>query len=110
MATRIMIFAQRSNKFEMATDECGQVVVYTDVCKKTAVGTPRCGVPAPCRRGTGASPSDGLVALATECSAAERGGDGAARHPYLCFTAPGRKGAKYVGWLDFKLCVAFALL
>ena len=51
------------------------------------VGTPRCGVPAPCRRGTGASPGDGFVTLGTECSAAERGGDGAARHPYLCFVA-----------------------
>ena len=30
--------------------------------------------------------------VAAKCSAAERGGDGAARHPYLCFVAPGRKG------------------
>jgi hypothetical protein len=44
------------------------------------VGTPR-------RRGTGVSPSDRFVALRTECSAAERGGNGAARHPYLCFVA-----------------------
>jgi hypothetical protein len=51
------------------------------------VGTPRCGVPAPYRRRTGVSPSDRFVALRTECSAAERGGDGAARHPYLCFVA-----------------------
>jgi len=51
------------------------------------VGTPRCGVPAPCRRGTGVLPSDQFVALGTECSAAERGGDGAARHPYLGFVA-----------------------
>ena len=31
--------------------------------QKAVVGTPRCGVPAPCRRGPGASPSDGLAAL-----------------------------------------------
>jgi len=55
------------------------------------VGTPRCGVPAPCRRGTGASPRDQFVALGTECSAAERGGGGAARHPYLGFVATGSK-------------------
>ena len=30
------------------------------------VGAPRCGVPAPCRRGTGASPSDQFVALALQ--------------------------------------------
>src|SRR5437762_13543271 len=34
------------------------------------VGTPRCGVPAPCRRGTSASLRDQFVALGTECSAA----------------------------------------
>ena len=56
------------------------------------VGTPRCGVPAPCRRGTGASLRDRFGALGTESSAAERGGDGAARHPYLCLIAPGRNG------------------
>ena len=59
------------------------VTAYTEL----KVGAPRCGVPAPCRRGTGASPSDQFVALGTECSAAERGGDGAARHPYLGFFA-----------------------
>jgi hypothetical protein len=65
--------------------------------KNVEVGTPRCGVPAPCRRGTGASLSDGFVTLATECSAAERGGDGAARHPYLCFAALGRNGCETCG-------------
>jgi hypothetical protein len=65
--------------------------------KNVEVGTPRCGVPAPCRRGTGASLSDGFVTLATECSAAERGGDGAARHPYLCFAALGRNGCEICG-------------
>ena len=64
---------------------------------KAEVGTPRCGVPAPCRRGTGASPIDQFVALVTECSAAERGGDGAARHPYLCFVAPGRSSQEMSG-------------
>jgi len=42
-----------------------------------------------------------LVALGTECSAAERGGDGAARHPYLCFVAPGRSGPE-ISWLNLK--------
>ncbi|MEO8427451.1 MAG: hypothetical protein ABI651_10095 [Verrucomicrobiota bacterium] len=64
---------------------------------RTVVGTPRCGVPAPCRRGTGASPSVGFMALATGNSAADRGGDGAARHPYLCFTAPGGYGYEIFG-------------
>jgi hypothetical protein len=54
--------------------------------KNVEVGTPRCGVPAPCRRGTGASPSDGFVTLARECSAAERGGDGAGAIP--AFASP----------------------
>jgi hypothetical protein len=69
-----------------------------NVSTKAAVGTPRCGVPAPCRRGTGASQSDGFVALGMECSAAERGGDSAARHPYLRFAVP-RPGTvmKYAG-------------
>ena len=49
------------------------------------VGTPRCGVPAPFGRGTGDLPSYGFVALDTECSAAERGGDGVARHPLPLF-------------------------
>jgi hypothetical protein len=52
----------------------------------------RCAVPAPCRRGTGAPLSNRFVALGAEYSAAERGGDGAARHPYLCLIAPGRNG------------------
>ncbi|MEO8426978.1 MAG: hypothetical protein ABI651_07700, partial [Verrucomicrobiota bacterium] len=64
---------------------------------QSAVGTPRCGVPAPCRRGTGGSPGDGFVSLATECSAAERGGDGAARHPYLCLAALGKIGREICG-------------
>ena len=59
-------------------------------------GTQRCGVPAPCRRGTGASSNDRFAALGTERSAAERGGDGAARHPYLCFAAPGRNGCSRI--------------
>jgi phosphate-selective porin OprO/OprP len=63
------------------------------------VGTPRCGVPAPCRRGTGDSPSDQFVPLGTECSAAERGGDGAARHPYLGFVAS-RGNAHEISELD----------
>jgi hypothetical protein len=58
---------------------------------------PRCGGPAPCRRGTVASPGDGFVALGTECSAAERGGDGAARHPYLGFVASGRNSHEIPG-------------
>ena len=59
-------------------------------------GTQRCGVPAPRGRGTGASSYDGFVALGTERSAAERGGDGAARHPYLCVAAPGRNGCSTI--------------
>ena len=69
---------------------------YTEV----EVGTPRCGVPAPCRRGTGPSPTDQFVALGTECSAAERGGDGAARHPYLGFVASRGNAHEISGLID----------
>jgi hypothetical protein len=68
-----------------------------DISTEVKVGTPRCGVPAPCRRGTGPSPSDQFVALGTECSAAERGRDGAARHPYLGFVASCEMLMKYPG-------------
>jgi len=37
------------------------------------------------------------VALGTECSAAERGGDGAARHPYLGFVASGGNSGQISG-------------
>src|SRR6185369_16321044 len=72
------------------------------------VGTPRCGVPAPCRRGTGVLPSDQFVALGTECSAAERGGDGAARHPYLGFVAS-RGNAHEISELELGLVVLTAV-
>ena len=71
----------------MHNDFSSRPDALTRMFHTTAVGTPRCGVPAPCRRGTGASPSDGFVALAKACSAAERGGDGVACHPYLGFVA-----------------------
>ena len=63
--------------------------------KDVEVGTPR-------RRGTGASRSDGFVTLATKCSAAERGGYGAARHPYLCFAALGRNGCEICGLSEMR--------
>ena len=69
------------------------------------VGTPRCGVPAPRKRGTGASQSDQFMALGTECSAAERGGDGAARHPYLGFVASRRNAHEISGlglWVSYS--------
>ena len=47
--------------------------------REAEVGTLRCGVPAPCRRGTGVSSSDGFVALSTRYSDAERCWDAAAR-------------------------------
>lgn len=45
------------------------------------VGTPRCGVPAPFRRGTTLADASFVEAARTVCSAAERGGDSAARCP-----------------------------
>ena len=53
----------------------------------TAVGTPRCGVPAPFRRGTFAPRHGHRARDNAHGSAAARGGDGAARRPYLSLRA-----------------------
>jgi len=76
----------------MHNDSLSRPNALARIFRTSAVGTPRCGAPAPCRRGTGASPSEGFLGLLKACSAAERGGGGAARHPYHSFAAPGRNG------------------
>ena len=72
----------------MHNDSLSRPNALARIFRTSAVGTPRCGAPAPCRRGTGASPSEGFLGLLKACSAAERGGGGAARHPCLCFAGP----------------------
>ena len=58
--------------------------------KDVEVGTPR-------RRGTGASPSDGFVTLATKCSAAERGGTAQRAIPTLVSLPRAEMLMKYPG-------------
>ena len=84
---RVAVLASRSQFQHGSIFMCVWKTPNPDIHTQVKVGTPRCGVPAPCRRGPGLSPSDQFVALGTKCSAAERGGDGAARHPYLGFVA-----------------------
>jgi len=68
-----------------------------DIHTQVKVGTPRCGVPAPCRRGTGPSPSDQFVALGTKCSAAERGGTAQRAIPTLVSLPRAEMLMKYPG-------------
>jgi arylsulfatase A-like enzyme len=59
-------------------------------------GTPRCGIPAPFKRGTARRLHARRRRMATRCSAAERSGDGPAGHPTLPWAEPRMLGYEFL--------------
>ena len=77
----------RAKRRAAPPSRCGRWRGWWYFTLSTAVGTPRCGVPAPSRRGTFAPRHDHRARDNAHGSAAARGGDGAARRPYLSWRA-----------------------
>ena len=74
--------------------------VRPDIYKKTAVGTLRRGVPAPCRRGTAASPSDGFVAPAQSVPPLNSAGTAQRAIPTFVSSLPAETVMKYPGYSE----------